>query len=77
MCRIDTITAHDLEAARHHLSIIRREMAGWALTHHARCRVEDNLDSIARLLGPPAIRIPFGSPPPSDHDSRVVATDGG
>lgn len=77
MCRIDTITADDLDAIRCHLDAIRHEILGWALTHPARRGVNDNLASIDRLLGPPLPRIPLGHPPPSDDDPRVVAVDGG
>lgn len=73
MSRADTITDLDLEAIRRHLSAVRREIAAWAITHPARRRVDDNLGSISRLVGPPLPRIPFGTRPPPGPDRSVLS----
>jgi len=77
MSVLDTMTNTDLEAIRRHLVTLRALIPLHRLTTNERRRIACNFTSIYRLIAPPSVRIPFGNPPPSDHDPRVVAVDGG
>lgn len=77
MSAIDLMTNRHLEAIRRHLVTLRALIPAHRLTTNERRRIDANFVSIFRLISPHAGHPRTVTPPPSDHDRRVVSVDGG